>query len=137
MTVGAMTETYVRSSLQKGFPGPDRRTGTKPRLHARVTRSYSGRGLCVGMRRDRQQAQVQRNCSLSNRTRQCCTKISVLPCCASMMQHLSFSKGYKILNGPEGHWYYSCYVVDGIAMRGLPLGHALRIPEMFACARLQ
>src|SRR5262245_8828895 len=105
------------------------------RVYTLASRAVTpGEGLCVGMRRDRQQAQVQRNCSLSNRTRQCCTKISVLPCCASMMQHLSFSKGYKILNDPEGHWYYSCYVVDGIAMRGLPLGHVLRIPEMFACA---
>src|SRR5262249_23740239 len=108
------------------------------RVYTLASRAVTlGEALCVGLRRDRQQAQTQRNCSPSNRTRQFCTQISALPCCASTMQHLSFSKGYKILKAPEGPWYYSCYVVDGIATRGLPLGHVLRIPRMFACARLQ
>src|SRR5215813_9249279 len=138
MTVWAMAKTYIRSSLQRGAPLVWVAGQARNRVCILSSRTVAlDEGLCVGMRRDRQKAQTQHNCSHSNRTRQFCTKISVLPCGSSMMQHLNFSKGYKILNDPEWHWYYSCYVVDGIAERGLPLGHVIRIPGMFACARLQ
>ena len=121
MTVCTKVETQVSSSLKRGSLGPGRRICTKPRLYSSGAVALD-KGLCVGVRRIRQQAQTQHNCCRANRTGQFCGKISFLPCGANMTQYLNFSKGYKILNYPEEGWYYSCYVVGGIAKGGFPLG---------------
>ena len=120
MTVCMKVETQVPSSLKRGSLGPGRRICPKPRLYSSGAAALD-KGLCVGVRRSRQQAQTQHNCCRANRTGQFCGKISFLPCCANMTQYINFSKGYKILNDPEERWYYSCYVVGGIAKRGFPL----------------
>ena len=99
-----MSESRLLSpALPRGAPhGPGRRICTKPCLYALSSRALPlDEGLCGDARRGHRQAQTQHNCCHTNRTRRFCTKISVVPYCASMMQYLNFSKGYKVFERLE------------------------------------
>jgi hypothetical protein len=63
--------------------------------------------------------------------------ISFMPPVTQHDANSIFQRDTRFLNDWRGPWYYSCYVVDDIAMRGLSLGNVMWIPGMFAGARLQ